>query len=127
MYEKPVLLSGRIVRAVHSDYCFATLLLDHDEVLNFAVEEVSVGHWFEVFPIRAFELPPDYKIAWTELAESFEVISNMQIWREEWQESAEDVRQFMGAGPHSTQYAAALGQAPKSIGNVVKVHAGIAP
>lgn len=39
--------------------------------------------------------------------------------------TAMDSGQFLGSGPHSTQYAAPLGQAPQSNTAVVKVLAGI--
>lgn len=124
-YDNPLSLTGRLVRAFVAECSFVALLLDTDEVVKFATDEVVVGKWFEVFPIRLCELPPDYKFAWNELDEPIEVIGSMQVWREEWQEPVVDDGQFMGAGPHSAQFAAALGEAPKTVDSVVKVHAGV--
>nr|GEU28042.1 hypothetical protein [Tanacetum cinerariifolium] len=50
-YEGLAKLEGRTIRALYSEYSFAALRLDKDEVINFAVKEVVVGKWFEVFPI----------------------------------------------------------------------------
>lgn len=124
-YDRPVELEGRTIKALYSEHCFAALLLDKDEVINFAVEEVSVGKWFEVFPICLYELTQDYAWSWNELGEPFTVISNELLWREEWLEPSLNASEFMGSGPHSTQFAAVLGSAPKSNDNVVKVLAGI--
>lgn len=41
------------------------------------------------------------------------------------EEAAADDGKFMGAGPHSTQYSAALGQSPESSTDAVEVHAGL--
>lgn len=125
VYCNPVLFCGRTIRAFYSEYSFATLLLDQDEVVAFTTEEVVVGRWFEVFPICDYKLPSDYVTAWVDLEEPIEVVSSAQVWREEWQEAAADDGKFMGAGPHSTQYAAALGQSPESSTDAVEVHAGL--
>ncbi|MEM4987508.1 hypothetical protein V8G57_08935 [Collimonas sp. H4R21] len=124
-YDNPVSLTGRLVRAFVAEYSFVALLLDTDEVVNFATDEVVVGKWFEVFPIRLYELPPDYKVAWNEFDEPIEVIGSMQVWREEWRESVVNDGQFMGAGPNFVQFSAALGGSPKTVESVVKVHAGV--
>jgi hypothetical protein len=124
-YDSPAELEGRTIRALYSEYSFAALRLDKDEVINFAVEEVSVGKWFEVFPICEYELGQDYAFSWKELKEPFVITSSELLWREEWLESSLDSSEFMGSGPHSTQFAAVLGSAPKSNPNVVKVLAGI--
>jgi hypothetical protein len=118
-------LNGRFVRAFLAEYTFASLLLDTDEVVNFSTSEIVVGKWFEVFPICPYVLPPDYILAWTEFEKPIEVVNSMQLWRDEWQELAADDRQFIGAGPRSTQFATALDLAPQSANNVVKVLAGI--
>jgi hypothetical protein len=124
-YEGPANLEGRTIQALYSEYSFAALQLDNDEVINFAVEEVSVGKWFEVFPICLYELSQDYAFAWKELEVPFTVTSSELLWREEWLESSSDSSEFMGSGPHSTQFAAVLGTAPQSNPDVVKVLAGI--
>jgi hypothetical protein len=97
----------------------------HDDVLGFAVEEVSVGRWFEVFPLRLHELEEDFPFAWTELDAPFTVVLSEILWREEWLEPALNSTGFLGTGPGFTQHAAALGTAPAENGNVVKVLAGI--
>jgi hypothetical protein len=124
-YDGPAKLKGRTIRALYSEYSFAALRLDKDEVINFAVEEVSVGKWFEVFPICLYELGQDYAFSWKKLEVPFTITSSELLWREEWLEPSLDSSEFMGSGPHSTQFAAVLGSAPKSNTNVVKVLAGI--
>lgn len=118
-------LEGRTISALYSEYSVAALRLDKDEVIAFAVEEVSVGRWFEVFPICLHGLDPEYVFSWNELAVPLAVTSSELLWREEWLEPSLDSSAFMGSGPHSTQFAAALGSAPKSHASVVKVLAGI--
>lgn len=124
-YDGPANLQSRTIQACYSEYSFATLRFDNGEVINFAVEEVSVGKWFEVFPVCLYELNQDYAANWIELEVPFVVASSELLWREEWLESASDSSEFMGSGPHFTQFAAALGTAPQSNTNVVKVLAGI--
>lgn len=124
-YESSANLEGRTIGAVYAEYSFAALRLDRDEVLNFAVEEVSVGKWFEVFPITLYELSQDYAFSWTQLEVPFTIKSSELLWREEWLEPSMNSSEFMGSGPHSTQFAAVLGAAPQSNINVVKVLAGI--
>jgi hypothetical protein len=124
-YDGSANLEGRTIQALHSEYCFAALRLDNNEVMSFAVEEVTVGKWFEVFPICLYALDQDYAFAWSEFESPFAVTSSELLWREEWLESASDISTFMGSGPHSVQFADSLGTAPKSNANVVKVLAGI--
>ena len=124
-YDSPAKLEGRTIMAVYSEYSFASLQLDNDEVITFAVEEVSVGKWFEVFPICPYELPQDYPISWTELDVPIAVACSEILWREEWLEPSLDSSGFLGSGPHHTQFAAALGSAPESRTDVVKVLAGL--
>lgn len=124
-YDSPAQLAGRTVKAVHSEYSVAAFRLDTDEVIAFAVEEVSVGRWFEVFPLCLHELPIDFPFRWLELEVPHTVVSSELLWREEWLEPASDNTGFMGSGPGFTQHAAALGTAPTSSTNVVKVLAGI--
>ncbi|GGC65197.1 hypothetical protein [Undibacterium terreum] len=123
--NKPPSLAGRVVRAYVAQYSFVALLLDTDEVIAFATSEVCVGKWFEVFPISLYQLPPDYEFEWIELDEPLAVASTVQIWREEWQEAVENHGQLLGSGPNSLQCSAALGEAPKTAGMVVKVNAGM--
>lgn len=124
-YGDAARLKGCVITALHSEYSFASFLLDSGEVINFAVEEVSVGKWFEVFPICLHQAREDYAFDWRVLERPFVVASIELLWREEWQESSADSALFMGSGPHSIQHAARLGAAPESNGNVVKVQAGI--
>jgi hypothetical protein len=124
-YDGSVNLEGRTIQALHSEYSFAALRLDNNKVISFAVEEVIVGKWFEVFPICLYALDRDYAFAWSELEAPFAFTSSELLWREEWLESASDTSSFMGSGPHSVQFADVLGTAPKSNANVVKVLAGI--
>lgn len=118
-------LEGRTITAVYSEYSLAALRLDGQGVIHFAVEEVSVGKWFEVFPISLYQPTSDYPIEWTELARPITVIASQKLWREEWLESSLNPSEHLGSGPHSTQYAAALGSAPESVAQVVKVLAGM--
>lgn len=124
-YDGSTNLEGRTIEALHSEYSFAALRLDNNEVISFAVEEVAVSKWFEVFPICLYPLDLDYAFAWSELEAPFAFTSSELLWREEWLESASDTSLFMGSGPHSVQFADVLGSAPKSNANVVKVLAGI--
>lgn len=124
-YDGSANLDGCTIQALHSEYSFAAFRLDNNEVISFSVEEVTVGKWFEVFPICHYVLDRDYAFAWNELEAPFAVTSSELLWREEWLESASDTSSFMGSGPHSVQFADVLGTAPKSNANVVKVLAGI--
>lgn len=118
-------LEGRTVQAFHSDYSFAALRLDSEEVTAFAIEEESVGKWFEVFPICLHRVSLAHPLTWTELDVPFTVARTSMLWREEWLEPAKDNSGLVGSGPHFTQYVSTLGSAPKSSTNVVKVLAGI--
>ncbi|MGO4377530.1 hypothetical protein AB4Z19_04620 [Pseudoduganella sp. RAF19] len=124
-YDNAAKLSGRTIKAVHTEYSFTALRFDNDEVIAFAVEEVSVGKWFEVFPICLHELSADFPFNWEELDAPFTVVFSELLWREEWLEPALNNAGFLGTGPGFTQYAAELGTAPTANGNVVKVLAGI--
>lgn len=124
-FDNPAQLEGRVIRACYAVYTFAALLLDNEEVVAFAVEEESVGKWFEVFPIRLHSLAPEHYGPWTELEEPLVVARSELMWREEWLEPARDSSGFLGAGPHQVQYASVLGTAPTSNTNVVKVLAGL--
>lgn len=124
-YDSPAKLTGRTIKAIHTEYSFAAFRFDNDDVIGFAVEEVSVGRWFEVFPLRLHEVEEDFPFIWTELDTEFTVVFSELLWREEWLEPALDNAGFLGTGPGFTQHAAALGTAPKENGNVVKVLAGI--
>lgn len=124
-YDGSADLDGRTIQAFHSQYSFAVFRLDNGEIMSFAVEEISVGKWFEVFPLRKYPLNQDYPFAWSELVPPFTVASGDLLWREEWLESASDTSMFLGSGPHSVQFADVLGAAPKSNPNVIKVLAGL--
>jgi hypothetical protein len=118
-------LEGRTVHAFHSEYSFAALRFDNEEVIAFAVEEESVGKWFEVFPICLHSVSLEYPLTWTELGQPFTVTHSKMLWREEWLEPAKDNSGLLGSGPHYVQCVSTLGSAPKSSTNVVKVLAGI--
>jgi hypothetical protein len=120
-----VKLAGRTIKSVHAEYSFVALRFDNDDVTSFAVEEVSVGRWFEVFPLCLHEPGRSYSFTWTELSTPFTVVSSESLWREEWLEPASDNAGFLGTGPGFTQHATALGTAPAENGNIVKVLAGI--
>ena len=121
----PAELEGRTVQAFHSEYSFAALLLDREEVVAFAVEEESAGKWFEVFPICRYNVPLAYPLIWTRLATPFTITHSKPMWRAEWMEVAEDRLDLLGSGPHFVQCVSTLESAPKSNVNVVKVLAGI--
>ncbi|WP_167761405.1 hypothetical protein [Duganella callida] len=118
-------LAGRTINSVHAEYSFVAFRLDNDDIIGFAVEEVSVGRWFEVFPLCLHEPGGSYPFIWAELSAPFTVVSSELLWREEWLEPASDNAGFLGTGPGFTQHAAALGTAPAENGNIVKVLAGI--
>jgi hypothetical protein len=118
-------LEGRTVHAFHSEYSFAALRLDNEEVIAFAVEEESVGKWFEVFPICLHRVSLAYPLRWTELDLPITVAHSKMLWREEWLEPAKNSSGLLGSGPHYKQCVSTLGSAPKSSPNVVKVLAGI--
>ena len=115
---------GKTINAYYSTYSYAALRMNDGEVFTFAVDEVVVGKWFEVFPIQPAE-SPTHEFSWKELEIPFVVDSCMSLWREEWQEPTSDSGEFMGSGPHSVQFAMPLGSAPSGIGNVIKIHAGL--
>lgn len=60
-YDSLPKLKGRTVHAFHSEYSFAALRLDNEEVIAFAVEE-SVGKWFEVYPICLHRVSSAYHL-----------------------------------------------------------------
>ncbi|MES2320211.1 MAG: hypothetical protein V4631_22265 [Pseudomonadota bacterium] len=124
-YDGPTDLLGRTVHAFHSEYSFAALRLDNDQVIAFAVEEVSVGKWFEVFPICRYKLPSEFRPIWTELEAPFTAAGIAVMWREEWLEPAMENAGLLGSGPHYAQFASVLGSAPTSSTSVVKVLAGL--
>ena len=124
-YETSAALVGRKVCAVHSEYSVVALRLDNDETLAFAVEEVSVGKWFEVFPLCRHDLPTNFPFSWSLLDTPFILASCKLLWREEWLEPAANDVQLMGTGPGFTQFVGQLGTAPVSRLQVVKVLAGI--
>lgn len=124
-YDSLPKLEGRTVHAFHSEYSFAALQLDNEEVIAFAVEEESVGKWFEVFPICLHRVSLAYPLTWTELDVHFTVARSKMLWREEWLEPAKDSSGLVGSGPHYEQCVSTLGSAPKSSANVVKVLAGV--
>jgi len=124
-YDSLPKLEGRTVHAFHSEYSFAALRLDNEEVIAFAVEEESVGKWFEVFPICLHRMSLECPLTWSELSQPFTVALSKMLWREEWLEPAKDSSGLLGSGPHCVQCVSTLGSAPKSSANVVKVLAGI--
>jgi hypothetical protein len=124
-YDSLPKLEGRTVYAFHSEYSFAALRLDNEEVIAFAVEEESVGKWFEVFPICLHRVSSAYHLMWTELDVPFTVARSEMLWREEWLEPAKESSGLVGSGPHYEQCVSTLGSAPKSSANVIKVLAGV--
>ena len=124
-YDTLPKLEGRTVHAFHSEYSFAALRLDNEEVIAFTVEEESVGKWFEVFPICLHRVSSAYHLAWTELDMPFTVARSGMLWREEWLEPAKDSSGLVGSGPHYEQCVSTLGSAPKSSASVIKVLAGV--
>jgi len=124
-YDRLPKLEGRTVHAFHSEYSFAALRLDNEEVIAFAMEEESVGKWFEVFPICLHRMSLECPLTWSELSQPFTVALSKMLWREEWLETAKDSSRLLGSGPHCVQCVSTLGSAPKSSANVVKVLAGI--
>ena len=124
-YDSLPKLEGRTVHAFHSEYSLAALRLDNEEVIAFAVEEQSVGKWFDVFSICLHSVSLEYPLTWTELGQPFTVSHSKMLWREEWLESAKSSSGLLGSGPRCVQYVSTLGSAPKSSANVVKVLAGI--
>lgn len=124
-YDSLPKLEGRTVQAFHSEYSFAALRLDNEDVIALAVEEESVGKWFEVFPICLHRVSLAAPLTWIELEVPFTVARSRMLWREEWLEPAMDSSGLAGSGPHFEQCVSTLGSAPKSNVNVVKVLAGI--
>ena len=124
-YDGSASVESRTIEALYSEYSFAALRLDNNEVISFAVQEVTVGKWFEVYPICLHALDRNYALAWSNVESPFSITSSELLWREEWLESASDTSSLKGHGPHFVQFADVLGTAPKSNTNVVKVLAGI--
>jgi hypothetical protein len=124
-YDSLPMLEGRTVHAFHSEYSLAALRLDNEEVIAFAVEEESVGKWFEVFPLCLHSVSSEYPLTWTELSQPFTVVHSKTLWREECLEPVKDSSGLLGSGPQCVQCVSTLGSAPKSSANVVKVLAGI--
>jgi hypothetical protein len=117
-------LIGTTIRAFHHGYTSVALLDDDGDIVNFCTDEVSVGKWFEVFPIE-LTTSPEYEFTWTELKEPFLITGCAQLWREEWQEPVADNGSFLGAGPHFVQCSAPIGNAPNAVSHVVQVNAGV--
>lgn len=115
---------GREIRAFHRQHTFVALLLDDCSIVNICTEEVTVGKWFEVFPIK-LSSPPEYEITWNELQAPFVVAGCTSLWREEWQEPISDDGAFLGSGPHFLQCCTPIGGAPDTLEHVVKVNAGV--
>jgi hypothetical protein len=94
-----------------------------------SVDEINVGHWFDVFPLLFHQALPDYlshyHFKWVALPAPLEICGANALWREEWRESAQDNGQFLGSGPHFVQYAAPLQGAPPGV-PTFQVEAGIA-
>ena len=124
-YDSLPNLEGRTVQAFCSAYNFTALRFENEEIIAFAVEEESVGKWFEVFPICLSRVSLEDPLPWTELGQPLTVVHSKLLWREEWLEPAEDSSGLVGSGPHCVQCVSTLGSAPKSSAHVVKVLAGI--
>ena len=118
-------LDGRSILACATEYSSTSFKLDNGDVVTFGAEEVAVGKWFEVFPLRRATLDQAYPFVWTTLAQPFAVSGAVQLWREEWQEPAPSDAACVGAGPNRVQCAGPLGSVPASDDPLFKVHAGI--
>jgi hypothetical protein len=120
--------SGRVLTRYDAQYTWVALGFDDATVIVLSVEEVNVGKWFEVFPLKVEISLPDYlsghTFNWVEMTEPLQVRQVKSLWREEWLEPAHDSSQFLGSGPHSVQNVSPLHGAPPGA-NVFEVEAGI--
>jgi hypothetical protein len=120
---------GRTVVQYDAQWPWTAKAFDDGTVIVLSVDEVIVGHWFEVFPLKFDRSLPDYLAQhvfnWIALPVPLEIFRASALWREEWQQPAQDHGEFMGAGPHGVQYAAPLQNAPSGV-LVFQVEAGIA-
>ncbi|MDQ2823736.1 MAG: hypothetical protein M3Y65_25730 [Pseudomonadota bacterium] len=120
---------GRTVVQYDAQWTWTAIAFDDGTVIVLSVDEVTVGHWFEVFPLKFDRSLPDYLaqhvFKWIALPVPLEIFRASALWREEWQQPAQDHYQFMGAGPHAVQYAAPLQSAPLDV-PAFQVEAGIA-
>lgn len=120
---------GRTVMQYEGDWTWTAVAFDDGTVIVLSVDEITVGHWFEVFPLKCDRSLPDYLtqhvFKWMALPVPLEIFRVSALWREEWQQPAQDHGQFMGAGPHGVQYAAPLQSAPPEV-QAFQVEAGIA-
>ena len=120
--------SGRVITRYDAQYTWVALEFDDGTVVVLSVEEVNVGKWFEVFPLEVMTSLPDYlsnyAFEWVELPDALCIFRMRSLWREEWQEPAQNSSQFLGSGPHSVQYVSPLYGVPSGT-NVFEVEAGI--
>lgn len=121
--------SNRIVTHYEAQYSWIALWFADETIVIFSVAEAIAGKWFEVFPLTVETSLPEYLRNYTfkpvALSAPFHVVRVASLWRDEWLEASVDSSQFMGAGPHSVQYAAPAGAAPATA-HAVTIHAGIA-
>lgn len=120
--------TGRILTRYESRDTWVALELSDGAVVVLSVEEVSVGKWFEVFPLMVESPVPhflsNHVFEWTELPMPLQVSRTRSLWREEWLEPVADHGQFLGSGPHFVQNVARLGGAPAGV-EAFAVEAGI--
>lgn len=120
--------TGRTLTKYDAQYTWIALGFDDGALAVMSVDEVSVGKWFEVFPLAAETSVPDFLsfhiFEWVELPMPLLISSVRSLWRQEWLEPVADNGQFMGSGPHFVQNVAPLGSASPGA-NAFVVKAGI--
>jgi len=119
---------GRILTQYYAEYTWVSLGFDDGTIIVASVEEVCVGKWFEVFPLKIDIVMPDHlsghTFKWTPLPAPLTVCRARSLWRAEWLEPAQDIGQFLGSGPHSVQHVSRLQRVPLGA-NAFEVEAGI--
>jgi hypothetical protein len=120
---------GRSLTRYEAQYTWVALGFDDGSVVVLSVEEVSVGKWFEVFPLKVDISTPNFlsnhAYAWIALLAPLRICRVESLWREEWLEPAQDSSQLLGSGPAFVQHAAPLHTAPLGV-DAIEVEAGIA-
>lgn len=98
---------GRTVVQYDAQWPWTAMAFDDGTVIVLSVDEVIVGHWFEVFPLKFDRSLPDYLAQhvfnWIALPVPLEIFRASALWREEWQQPAQDHGEFMGAGPRAVR------------------------
>ena len=105
----------RVLCRYDAQYTWVALGFDDGTVIILSVEEVNVGKWFEVFPLKVASALPDYLshhvFAWITLPQPVHIDRVRSLWRAEWLEPAHQGSQCLGADPH-TVYVSSLQDAP---------------